>query len=137
MTKRNLLSLFIITSLVLFSCEKKQEVVQNPQWDYKNIKGFGNSKLHQYTICGIVPIIKTQQCKTGLWTFYSPQNVKIAEGTFNPKLIEINDHGGCPFSFYSNSMDAKKWKFWDSNGKPIPTNKRDLDFILNYGSDPE
>lgn len=132
MKKRNSLSFFVIISLVFFSCEKKQETLLNPQWDYENIKGFGNSKLHQYTFCSIVPMRETQQYKTGFWTFYSPQNVKIAEGIFDAELLVIDDHGGCSYSLYSVSMDTEKWKLWDSNGKPIPTNKRDLDFILSY-----
>ncbi|MFK7747225.1 MAG: hypothetical protein AB8B65_02415 [Kordia sp.] len=135
MKNRSFLTCIIIFLITTLNCEKKQETLLNPQWDYENIHGFGKINIHEYTFCSIVPEVITQRSKVGLWTFYSPQKIKIAEGAFNGELNEINDHGGCSYSVYNISIDAKKWKFWDSNGKPIPTNKRDLDFIVSSDFD--
>ena len=131
MLKRNLIaSIIIIAILFSYSCKNNQKTELNPKWDYENINSEGKLIQHSYTFCSVVPQVIDYTYKTGTWTFYSPQKVKIAEGIFDVELVKIDDQGGCSYTFYKNSVDDKKWKFWDSNGKPIPTNKRDLDFIL-------
>ncbi|PTX63598.1 hypothetical protein C8N46_101199 [Kordia periserrulae] len=122
--------LYSVAIIFLFSCEQKQQF--SSQWNYEKIKGYGKTNVHTYIFCGPVAEKLTQYYKVGTWTFYSPQNIKIAEGVFDAELSEINNHGGCSFNVYTNTMNPKKWKFWDSNGTPIPTNKRDLNYLLKY-----
>jgi hypothetical protein len=133
MIKRNSTIFTIITVLLFFyGCKNEQKTELNPQWDYDNITAIGELKTYTYTFCSITAKVLTDTYKTGAWTFYTPQKVKIAEGTFNPELIEIDDHGDCSYWLYTNPIDAKNWTFWDSNGKPTPTNKRDLDYIVSF-----
>ncbi|WP_156168980.1 hypothetical protein [Kordia jejudonensis] len=130
--KRKSYVLLLISALCFISCKDTQTAELNPQWNYDSIKGFGTSKKHEFTFCGIVPKVIEYEYKVGLWAFYTPQKVKIAEGIFDKELVEVSDRGGCSYSYYENTMNPEKWKFWDHNGKSIPLNKRDLDFILYF-----
>lgn len=130
--KKLIALLLVFTVIFLPSCNKEQKIALNPQWDYKNVKATGKIKSDSYTFCSIIPELIEYEYKVGKWTFYSPEKIKIAEGIYDVYLETIDDHGGCPYSFYDNTVEASKWTFWDSNGKQIPVNKRDLDFILNY-----
>ena len=133
MFKINSITFTIITILLFFcSCKNEQKIESNPQWDYDNIKAYGASKTDSYIFCSIVEKKITYNYKIGNWTFYSPQKIKVAEGTYDVSIVKINDQGGCPYAFYENSVDKTKWKFWDSNGKPIKVNKRDLDYIASF-----
>lgn len=132
MKKKNYLLFIIISTLFFFNCKDKQKTELNPQWSYEYIKGYGESKKSAYTFCGIIPKIINYEYKVGTWAFYSPQKVKIAEGTFDAELVKIDAHGGCSYSYYKSTANPEKWKFWDSNGKSIFINKRDLDFISTY-----
>ena len=131
MKKKHKLFVIIIASLFLYNCKNKQQLETNPRWDYENINALGTRKPYTYTFCGIVPKEITSSYKVGVWYFYTQKKVKVAEGTFDVAYREIDDYGGCSYFVYENSIDATKWKFWDSNGKSIPTNKRDLDYILS------
>ncbi|MCB0446367.1 MAG: hypothetical protein KDD03_02445 [Gelidibacter sp.] len=54
---------------------------------------------------------------------------KIAEGEYDEKIIEVDTMGGCPNSYVANTVDLKKWKFWDRDGKEINPTERLISLI--------
>lgn len=114
--------IFIIFSLLIYSCNNiisDREVIK-----HESFTSYGKTKTDSYTFCSITPVKTSYSYRTGTWYFMSSNDYKIAEGTYENDINTIGDHGGCPYSYKTSTINLKKWKFWNEKGEIIePTQK--------------
>lgn len=115
--------LFFYFLIVLFSnCQNKESAVNKNS--LVSLKAYGISINETYGFCGIVYEEVAYSFRSGMWKYTANESIKIAEGPFYNTLISVTDHGGCPYSYYTDSAAISKWSFWDLKGNPIPANQR-------------
>ena len=114
-----------ILLIIVFSCTNKF------QQNSIHIKAIGDSKEASYTFCGFIPKEVNYTYRIGTWKFVTQNNVIIAKGEYNVTLETDNSSGGCPYSYFNNTIDIDKWEFWDIKGQKIKPNKRMIN-IINY-----
>ncbi|MFT5892085.1 MAG: hypothetical protein ACI9Y7_002194 [Dokdonia sp.] len=83
-----------------------------------------------HDFCGIVYEEVKYSYRSGIWKFVVDDTIKIAEGPYNNTLVNVDDIGGCPYSYYIDSVDISKWSFWDLKDKRVQPNQR-LKNIIN------
>ena len=119
MNKLKILILFIVAS----SCTNKL------QENRIHIKAIGDTKNASYTFCGIVPKEVVYNYRVGSWKFVTQNDIIIAKGEYNVTLETDNSSGGCPYSYFNNTIDIGKWEFWDTKGQKTKPNKIIINMI--------
>lgn len=115
---------FYFLPLLLFSCQNNDN-----KSIFVSLKASGELINSSYDFCGFVLVENKYTYRKGVWTFLVNDSIKIAEGPYINKLITVDDMGGCPFSYFKDSVDIDKWSFWNINGQNILPNKR-LEIII-------
>jgi hypothetical protein len=119
--------IFIIYSLLIFSCNN---ITSNSKViNYESFRSEGITKTGSYTFCSIVPIEKEYLYRVGIWTFKSTYGHKIAEGMYENSINIIEDHGGCPYSYKTSTINLKNWKFWNEKGEIIVSTQKMINLI--------
>lgn len=89
-----------------------------------SLKAVGKSINASYDFCGFVPVEHKYFYKIDTWQFIVNDSIKIAEGPYINKLVTITGQGGCPYSYFVDSIDMATWSFWDLKGNSISPNQR-------------
>ena len=125
--------LFFLIAIGIFSCSKKSKEKELFPENKFSIEHIGKTKESSYTFCSITTKEIKYSYRIGLWSFYTKDKKRIAEGKYETKSTIIDSIGGCSYSYIENSIDLKKWKFWNEDGKEIKPTKR-LISIINYNN---
>ncbi len=111
---------FTLLLVLFFSCQSSD----TKGLKFVTLEASGDIKTYTHTFCGIAAKEYTDSYRTGMWKFFVNDSIKIAEGPYINTLITIDDHGGCPYFIYMDSIAIEKWSFWDLKGNRIPPNQR-------------
>ena len=93
------------------------------------VQAIGETIHDQYVFCSSTPVYVDYSYRNGLWKLLTDDSIKIAEGTYDVKVITIDSIGGCEYSFKENMMDTSKWTFWDLKGNEVKPTKKFLNII--------
>ena len=111
----------ILLNLLIISCNNSPT---NENWNSDEIIAIGKKKDTTYLWCSITVYEDEYSYRTGKWKFITKDSLIIANGEYDNFLNEIWDKGGCPYEYMENSIDLKKWEFWNLSGDKIePTEK--------------
>ena len=115
MQLRILLKSFIVI-FSLSSCNNKDNLTPKDA-NYRCNKYFaqGTIKHDTYVFCGITSTENQYSYKSGNWKFWNIDGKFLAEGEFKTTKLKISDQGGCPYEIKESKINAKKWKFGNSN----------------------
>lgn len=131
----NKIILSLIVSLIvvslLFSCKAENKKSSELKKGFYSIEAVGKKKNASYTFCGAVGTEVKYSYRIGTWAFKTKDNIKIAEGEYDT-VIKVSDSASgsdCEYTYIENTVDPKKWKFWNKDGQIIEPNKRLINLI--------
>lgn len=121
----------IFLFLVVFTFGCKNDTLKSTELKkgFYTLKATGESKSGSYTFCGFVPTEVNYNYRIGNWKFTTNDTIKIAEGEYDVVIKVDDSSGGCEFKYFDNTVDLKKWRFWDKSGQPIEPTKRLINLI--------
>ena len=111
---------FTLLLVLFFSCQSSDA----KRLKFVTLEASGKSINTSYDFCSVVAIKHEYSYRINTWKFIVNDSIKIAEGPYINTLVTIDDHGGCPYSFFTDSIAIEKWSFWDLKGNRIPPNQR-------------
>jgi hypothetical protein len=114
----------------MFSCKNEQSNRKITDLNTKDITAIGKTIDTTFFFCGITPVLKEYSYRQGIWIFQTNDGIKFAEGEYDADFKkDVWKRGGCPYSYYENSINLSKWKFWNLNGDKIKPTKNLLSLI--------
>ena len=141
MKNTNKTIIFFFFSLMLFSCQKVVEVVEQTYEDQspRLVRYYDehDGKKELLREKAYYPKRKLQmegtfkgEKRNGLWTYYYENGNKWSEaefvdGVYNGKSVTWFENGKKRYEgFYKDGKQTGKWKFWDEQGNFV----KDIDF---------
>ncbi|MGY3795827.1 hypothetical protein [Aquimarina sp. 433] len=121
--------IFIFVIILTISCQTNKKKAPETKSSFYTVKGIGKVKKGTYTFCGTVPTQVDYSYRKGKWIFITHDKIKIAEGEYDTTLTKDNSGGGCEIEYFENTIDLKKWKFWNIDGKDIKPNEQLISLI--------
>ena len=120
----------VLIYLITIGCVNNKADLNIESLQINNVNASGQTIDTTFYFCGLVPEYKNYSYRTGIWNFKTLDGIKFAEGEYDVDFKEdVWKRGGCPYSYYENSVDLKKWNFWDLDGNRIEPTENLINLI--------
>ena len=121
--KKHLVISIIILFAFFINCDS------HSKWSPDDITAIGNVIDTVYIWCGAVPTEKKYSYRTGKWEFRNKKGALFAAGEYDVYVKKIWDHGACEYEYLENSIDLKKWQFWNLQGDKIEPTEYEITLV--------